>query len=139
MKQPQPQNNLWCNFRKDPFWSWLLSRQDISLKLLFIFATSSLLISGGLSIREIYNNYIRDTSYSVAVKEAKRQNYLKVVEASEQFLTHNPMKGKDERHQEIKKLYARGLIQWSSQQGEELDSNLQTHIKTYQNLTQNYQ
>jgi hypothetical protein len=133
----QPQNNLWYNFRKDPFCSWLLSRQDIPLKLLFIFATSSLLISGGLSIREIYNNHIRNTSYSVAVKETKKQNYLKVVEASEQFLIHKPIKGKDQRGQEIKKLYAKGLIQWSSQQGEELDSNLQTHIKTYQNLTKN--
>lgn len=133
----QPHNNLWHNLRQDPFWSWLFSCQDIPSKLLLIFSTSSLLISGGLSIREIYNNHIRNTSYSVAVKEAKRQNYLEVVESSEQFLIHTPIKGKDQRSQEIKKLYARSLIQWSSQQSEELDSNLQTHIKTYQNLAKN--
>jgi len=108
---------------------WLFSRQDIKVKLLATFASLSLIASGYLTLREISFKSVRDSTYNEIKQSFEKGEYQKVMELAQNFLTHSPFRGEDNRNQEVKDKSAESLVKLSLQQGNQLDPVL---LKNYQ-------
>lgn len=121
----------------EPFILWLLSRQDIRIKLQAVVATVLVLAAAGLTIQDTSVRSARDAAYRQILEANQGQDYLKVLEGAEKFFANTPLSGKDGRNQQVKNLYSKALVRWFAQQTDPLNADTQARIKRYRALMSN--
>jgi hypothetical protein len=121
----------------EPFDYWLLSRQDLRLKVQAAVAIGGLLVAGGLTVSDALARKVRDTAYHQIVEAAETQAYLGIIEGAEAFLAHPALNGYDERQRQVMDLYNEALVRWFVEQEGELDTEAEAHLKRYHTLILN--
>jgi hypothetical protein len=121
----------------EPFILWLLSRQDIRIKLQAVIATVLVLTAAGLTIQDTSVRSARDAAYRQILEANQGQDYLKVLEGAEKFFANTPLSGKDGRDQQVKNLYSKALVRWFAQQTDPLNADTQARIKRYRAVMSN--
>lgn len=118
----------------EPFLPWLLSRQDVRIKIQAAVASVLILTAGGLIVREQKASVVRDTAYQNILIASRHQNDLGVVEESETFFAHFPLSDKDGRKQKVMDLYSESLVRWLTQQGDTPTTATQEHLNRYRTV-----
>jgi hypothetical protein len=115
--------------------SWLLTPQDLQIKLRATVASLLVLIAGGIVTQDRLKSSTRDAAYQQILASEQIQDDLGVVKASEVFFTNQPLSGKERRNQQIMQLYRESLVRWFAQQSASPDSNAQMYLKRYRQIT----
>jgi hypothetical protein len=122
-------------FASEPFLPWLVSRQNVWLKVQAALSVIVLLLAISLGGYEYSVRTARAHAYE-EISDAVQQNHLLgVVEGSEAFLSHQPLSGRDNREAEVKALYAEALTALFMQQAYIVEgSEIQRYIQRYREL-----
>lgn len=123
--------------QNEPFLLWIVSRQDMGLKMLAGLAVFSLVFTGGFMLRELSATSVRNQTYLEIIQADREQDYQEIIKKAEEFLTNSSFKGKDVREDEVRLLYAQAFIQWIDNKGEKIDNNDWNIINRYEQLNNN--
>lgn len=116
---------------------WLLSRQNLGLKIQISIAAIALLTVGILAFNERSIRQKRQIAYDtiISIDVAKQPGAVMV--AAEDFLSDSPLSGKDAREETVKDLYTQAFVTWFIQQPDNLDNaSLQSQVERYKALTE---
>lgn len=117
-----------------PLGLWLFSRSDLRIKLQTAVAFI-LLFSAGLALVTDWNaQRVRATSYQTIVKGINDREYLQVIEAAEDFLSHPPLMTTDPREKDVIEHYNQALFLWVARQPGELSPEATAHLERHQQL-----
>lgn len=123
--------------KNEPFLLWILSRQDMGLKMLAGLAGFFLIFTGVFMLRELSATSVRNRTYLEIIQAEREQDYQKIIEKAEEFLTNSSFKGKDVREDEVRLLYAQAFVQWIDNKEEKIDNNDWKIINRYEQLNNN--
>jgi hypothetical protein len=89
----------------------------------------------GLFVRETWARQIRDAAVRQIETANDRSDYLSVIKASENFLSHPPINGaRDAREGTVVNRYSEALVHWVAQQPAKLDAKANERIARYKQL-----
>jgi len=119
----------------EPLAYWALSGQDRRVKVQAIAAVALVLLGTGLIGRETFARQSRDAAYAQLEAASRDQQYLKVIDSAEQFLTHLPLSGTDARREEVITVYGEALVRWVAAQLGQISADGLVHADRYRQLT----
>lgn len=108
---------------------------DMRVTVQVVIAVVLLIIAGALLARDAWSRRARDTAFHQIIEANNKREYLRVIEAAENFLSHQPLNGsRDAREGGIVSLYSEALVHWVAQQPGSLDAKAHAHIARYKQL-----
>jgi hypothetical protein len=108
---------------------------DTRLAILVVVAIILVAIGGGLFARDAWARHIRDVAVRQIEKAKDSADYLAVIKASEDFLSHPPINGsKDDREATVIDRYSEALVHWIAQRPAKLDAPANDRIARYKQL-----
>lgn len=108
---------------------------DTRLAILVVVSIILIAIGGGLFARDAWAHHIRDVAIRQIEKARESADYLAVIKASEDFLSHPPINGsKDDREATVIDRYSEALVHWIAQRPAKLDAPANDRIARYKQL-----
>lgn len=118
--------------------SSFLEHLDTRIAVQVVLAVILVAIGGGLFARETWARSVRDAAVHQIETATDRSDYLSVIKASENFLSHPPINGaRDNREATVINLYSKALVHWVAQQPAKLEANANERIARYKQLVKN--
>lgn len=121
----------------EPFSYWLLSRRDFRIKAQIIIATALLIFAGVSSVKDSTNLKSRNTAYEEIMTASANNNFFKIIEQSEIFLSHDPLSGRDVREPIVVDLYNEAIVRWIIMEKVQLDKKAKDHVQRYKKFINN--
>jgi len=115
--------------------SSFIEHVDMRVAVQAVVAIILVAVAGGLFARETWARHIRDAAIRQIETASDRSDYLSVIKASENFLSHPPINGsRDAREATVINLYSEALVHWVAQQPAKLDEKGNERIARYKQL-----
>lgn len=119
---------------REPAFEWLLSRQDLRVKLQGLAAAVLLLLAGTWSWEEGHNRELRDTAYEQILEANAAGEKIAVLQGAEAFLSTPLRGGDDRREQQVLDIYSENLTRWIVEERNVLDEEDRQRIERYRQL-----
>jgi hypothetical protein len=136
-KTPNEHSDIFESFDTEPQQrsSRTIDGLNIRVMIQVVCAVILLAVAGTILGREAWMRRTRDAAVRQIDEANSRRDYLSVIKAAEDFLTHPSTNGsRDEREATVKKLYGQALVHWVAQYPTKLDANAHECIARYKRL-----